>query len=110
MKELKYTETVLYELRAQIHVEMEDGVYCGLHNIYERIEEIWTIVIKAFENGQSSIPVHIFPFRMSDENLCRFKDSEWYDFWLNLKEGFDYFENKKYPPKVTVNNRKYYFN
>jgi len=61
----------------------------------ETIEEIWTIVAEAFSKGQNSIPVHIFPFRMSIENLERFGNSEYIEFWGKLKEVYDLFSENQ---------------
>lgn len=75
----------------------------------ENIEEIWTVMVKAFENGQKVINLQIFPFRMTDQNMKSHPQTKWKDFWLNLKEGYDYFENHKIPPVVSVQNGKYCF-
>jgi len=76
----------------------------------KKIEEIYTVVDAAFRNGQHFFRVHIFPFEMSEENLEKYKNSKWYSFWQNLKEGYDYFErNGHIPPNVEVKNRKYIF-
>lgn len=75
------------------------------------IEEIYALADGAFRNGQSFFRIHIFPFRMTDENLEKHKDSEWYDFWKNLKEGYDKFvEYGNNPPNVQVSGEKYVFN
>ena len=37
------------------------------------------------------------------------KESEWIEFWNNLKEGYDFFEKNKIPPNVEVANKKYIF-
>lgn len=76
----------------------------------EGIEEIYTIAVKAFRGGQEYFRVHIFPFRMTDSNMEKNKDHEWYAFWENLKSGYDWFEEKQAPPNVEVLNRKYVFN
>lgn len=74
------------------------------------IEEIWRVTEAALKGGQQDhIPIHVFPFRMTDENLARAQVSEWKDFWSNLKEGYDAFERTKYPPKVTVCDKRYSF-
>ena len=49
------------------------------------IEEIFTIADAAFRKGQSFFRVHIFPFRMTNENMKKHKKSEWYEFWTNPK-------------------------
>lgn len=73
------------------------------------IEEIYTLVSKSFENGQPFFRVHIFPFKMTDKNMLRFTTSDNYEFWKNLKEGYDYFEVNKLPPNVEVRNKVYAF-
>jgi murein L,D-transpeptidase YafK len=62
------------------------------------IEEIYLIVEAALKKGQSSIAVHCFPFRMTDERLAAEAHSEWHEFWMNLKEGWDAFEKTSIPP------------
>jgi murein L,D-transpeptidase YafK len=75
------------------------------------IEEIYALADGALRNGQSFFRVHIFPFRMTDDNLEKHKDSEWSDFWKNLKEGYDKFsEYGNNPPNIQVSAGKYVFN
>ena len=74
-----------------------------------KIEEIWTIIVKAFENGQQFFRIHILPFRLTEDNLDAYSNSGWYTFWVNLKEGHDYFEKHGHPPNVTVQNGIYIF-
>jgi murein L,D-transpeptidase YafK len=73
------------------------------------IEKIYALADAAFRNGHPFFRVHIFPFRMTAENILQHADSQWMDFWRNLKEGYDYFEQKKMPPNVTVRNYNYKF-
>jgi murein L,D-transpeptidase YafK len=75
----------------------------------KNIEEIYTLADAAFRNGQPFFRVHIFPFRMTDENMNMHKKSEWYSFWQNLKQGYDIFEIKRRPPNVVVRNKVYVF-
>ncbi len=71
------------------------------------IEEIYRIVETALKNGQGAVPVHIFPFRMTEANLERYSGSQWIEFWRNLKQGYDAFEADKRPPDVTVEEKSY---
>ena len=74
------------------------------------IEEIYALVDAALRAGQRFFRVHIFPFRMTDDNMNRHRDSQWIDFWKNLKDGYDYFENNGFvPPNVEVRNGLYTF-
>ncbi len=84
------------------------GCYAMTNN---GIEEIYALADAAFRNGQRFFRVHIFPFRMNDNNMEKHKGSEWYSFWENLKEGYDLFEsNGHIPPNVEVRNNEYVFN
>ncbi len=74
------------------------------------IEEIYLLADAALNNGQSFFRVHIYPFEMSAENLGKFRNSEWIDYWQNLKTGYDLFEQQKIPPDVSVKNKLYVFN
>jgi len=73
------------------------------------IEEIYTLLSKAFENGQPIVRVHVFPFPMTDENLEQFAGNPNIEFWQNLKMGWDWFESKGAPPNVDVRDKTYIF-
>ncbi len=75
----------------------------------EQVEEIFALARESFSAGQQNFPVHAFPFRLTAENLERHKDSPWYDFWVNLKEGYDLFQQNRLPPIVGVANQEYVF-
>ena len=76
----------------------------------EGIEEIYTLADAALKNGQPFFRVHIFPFKMSSENMEKNKDPKWDSFWVNLKEGYDFFlNNGNTPPNVEVANNQYVF-
>ncbi len=73
------------------------------------IDEIYGLGKAALGKGQKRFPVHIFPFRMTEQNLALRQASEWIDFWQNLKEGYDIFEKTGRIPKITVSKRRYVF-
>jgi len=75
----------------------------------EAIEEIWDYMQAAFGKGQPIIRVHIFPFPMTDENLAKYADNPNQAFWQNLQEGWNWYENNKTPPNVTVDDKRYIF-
>lgn len=74
-----------------------------------RMDEIYAIVESAIISGQHQIPVHIFPFKMTQANMQQHNKSKWIPFWKNLKEGYDYFEGHHTPPIVMVHNKRYQF-
>ncbi len=76
----------------------------------KNIGEIYLIVEHNFKYGFHEIPIHIFPFRMTQQNMQARRNSVWYPFWLNLKEGYDYFERYYVPADVSVRNKRYVFN
>ncbi|MEQ1878961.1 MAG: murein L,D-transpeptidase family protein [Bdellovibrionia bacterium] len=71
------------------------------------IEEIYTFIEAALEDGQESVPVHIFPFRMSWVNMVRYVRFDDHAFWRELRPIYAAFEETKVPPKVSVENGKY---
>ncbi len=79
---------------------------CFAMNNY-RMEEIYTLAHSALANGQQSIDVHIFPFRMTAENLNKYRDSPWIEFWKNLQQGYAAFERNNMVPLITVEKGRY---
>ena len=74
------------------------------------IEEIYLYATYARNSGQKTIPVYIFPFRMTKENMERHevmyqKQPEKLAFWRNLKQGYDKFieSNKSLTVSVMKN-------
>ena len=79
----------------------------------ENIKEIYWIAVEARDNGQTRIPVHIFPTRLNDNNMAQLvnvfaNEPHLVRFWSNLKPGYDYFNEHKKLPDVTVNARGRY--
>jgi murein L,D-transpeptidase YafK len=70
------------------------------------IEEIYLIVESALNNAPS-VPIHIFPFRMTEERLQKESTSPHLDFWQNLRPAHDLFEKEHRVPQVTVANGRY---
>jgi murein L,D-transpeptidase YafK len=71
------------------------------------IGEIYDLAAAALRGGQRHIPAHVFPFRMTGDNLAKHATSEWAGFWSNLKEGYDSFEKTRQPPRVSVCSNRY---
>ena len=75
------------------------------------IELIYLVAEAALSKGQVSVPVHIFPFRMTEERMAQAESdpSPWLDFWKNLRVGFTRFEQTHIPPVPTVEGDQYVF-
>lgn len=71
--------------------------------------EVHKLATNALEAGQPNIPVHVFPFRMTEGNLAKYEAPQWHGFWQNLKEGYDLFERTRRPPRVSVCGTRYGF-
>jgi len=71
------------------------------------IDEIWDLVTSALDAGQKRVPVHIFPFRMTEGNFAILGGGRWDAFWRDLKPGYDQFEVSRIPPKVSVCAKRY---
>jgi len=73
------------------------------------IEEIYSVCESCFRGGQRFIRIHIFPFRMSDAKMRSHSGERWVGFWINLKEGYDFFTAHGREPNVRVRGGKYVF-
>lgn len=73
------------------------------------IEDIYKLVEKALTNQQSSIPIHIFPFRMTSENLAAQAQNPFITFWENLAEGDAIFQRTKRAVQASACGGRYYF-
>ncbi|WP_052496224.1 L,D-transpeptidase family protein [Pedobacter lusitanus] len=65
----------------------------------DKIKEVYILAIEARNNRQTQIPVHIFPFRMTQENMNRnlvdFPQHK--AFWKTLQLTYNYFEKFRNP-------------
>ena len=75
----------------------------------ESAGEIYALARDAFRGGQRSFEVHLFPFRMTAENMARHRDDPNYGFWTMLKQGSDTFAVTGQVPKVSVCGKRYVF-
>jgi len=73
------------------------------------VDEIWRLVTAALKGGQKRFAVHVFPFRMSAENIERRHHLRWAAFWADLKRGHDAFEATQRPPRISVCRGRYAF-
>ncbi|QNK64986.1 L,D-transpeptidase family protein [Pedobacter sp. PAMC26386] len=65
----------------------------------EKIKEVYLLAVEAKNNGQTQIPVQIFPFRMTKENMnTKLPGFPQHNaFWKTLQVAYDYFEKHKNP-------------
>jgi len=56
------------------------------------IEEVYLLAVLARAAGQKSIPVHIFPFPITDDELAKRAGSPHLAYWRGLRRGYEYFE------------------
>ncbi|MDB5246390.1 MAG: exported protein [Segetibacter sp.] len=77
----------------------------------EQIEELYILAANAKNQGQDFIPVHIFPIRYNNRKSFEYlakttKDNQDLQrFAIKIKEVFDYFEEKKKLPLITINRK-----
>lgn len=76
----------------------------------DKIKELYILCVEAKNAGQSKIPVHIYPYKMSEENhkkhLAQYpKNSK---LWNELKPIYDSFEKTKIVPFVKINEKGNY--
>ncbi len=100
-------------------VNMRSGSYILIHGGCASVgcfamtnkvsQEVYKLATEALDSGQSNIPIHVFPFRMTEGNLAKYDAPQWRSFWANLKEGYDLFERTHRPPRVSVCGPRYNF-
>lgn len=77
----------------------------------DKIKEVYVLATESRNAGQKEIPVSIYPFRMTNENvkskLPLYPQQKL--FWTNLQEGYVYFVKHKKPPVVQITNGGYIF-
>jgi murein L,D-transpeptidase YafK len=71
--------------------------------------EIYALAREAFSGGQRAFQFQSYPFRMTAQNMAKFRNDPNAPFWKNLKEGSDYFEALRQEPKVGLCGTKYVF-
>jgi murein L,D-transpeptidase YafK len=74
-----------------------------------QIADIYALTREAFAGGQKEIQVQSYPFRMTAENLAKYRNDPNIGFWRNLKLGDDKFQVTKEPVKVAACGGKYVF-
>ncbi|MET4636714.1 transcriptional regulator [Kaistia defluvii] len=75
----------------------------------ESAGEIYWLARDAFIGGQRSFEVHLYPFRMTAENMAKHRNDPNMPFWQMLKDGNDHFEVTRKPPVVGVCEKRYVF-
>jgi murein L,D-transpeptidase YafK len=73
------------------------------------IEEIYFIIDAALDGGQMEVPVHCFPFRMTEENMLAASAEfpQWLPFWRDVRAVWEEFETTKLPPRVVTVDKRY---
>lgn len=68
------------------------------------MKEVYILSVEAKNNGQQTIPVHIFPTKLNEKGMLFLSEkySTHLVFWKNLKKGYDYFERTKQIPRISV--------
>lgn len=75
----------------------------------EKIKEVYVMAVEARNSGQQQIPVHIYPFKMTESNSLKYTDQypKQKAFWQNLKQGYTYFEAHRILPVIRQVNGNY---
>lgn len=74
------------------------------------VAEIYAVAREALRGGQTSFQVQAFPFRMTPDNMAKYRDDPNFGFWTDLKRGYDIFEVTRRQPKVSYCDGRYMFN
>jgi murein L,D-transpeptidase YafK len=66
------------------------------------IEELYVLAVEARASGQAEVPVHIFPFPLTEAALQEHRQERYFTFWQNLAPAYRYFETHHTLPEVSV--------
>ena len=79
----------------------------------EWIKELYCMAVEVKDKGQEKIPVHIFPARLTDENIAllrkQYTDQALLGFWIQLRKGYELFEDTHRLPRVVISPKGEYF-
>ncbi|HTQ10240.1 MAG TPA: murein L,D-transpeptidase family protein, partial [Fimbriimonadaceae bacterium] len=75
----------------------------------DQVADIYAVARDAFRGGQREIQLQSFPFRMTAENMAKYRLDPNVAFWKEIKKGADYFEVTKTETPVLVCNKHYVF-
>ncbi len=75
----------------------------------EKIKEVYVLAVEARNQGQSAIPVHIFPFKMTATNLKKYVTQypQQANFWKTLQKGYLAFEKTQTLPNISQQKGDY---
>jgi murein L,D-transpeptidase YafK len=75
------------------------------------MDEVYALIDAALREGEPSVPVHLFPFRLTDRRMDEVVEgrSRWTEEWVNLKEGYDFFETVRLAPAIGTERGRYDF-
>lgn len=73
------------------------------------VGEIYALAREAFAGGQKAFQVQSYPFRMTAENMARYRADPNFAFWKDLKKGHDHFEATGEEPVVGISGKRYAF-
>jgi murein L,D-transpeptidase YafK len=90
----------------------------------DKIKELYVFAVEATDHGQDKIPVYIFPFRMKTENPAYIfpyrmisggyiknepdDSEEMTGFWKNVKKVYDYIDQNKSLPDISIDSEGKY--
>jgi len=75
----------------------------------EQVADIYATARDALRGGQREIQLQSYPFRMTPENMAKYRLDPNIEFWKELKNGSDHFDVAKTEPPVVVCGKHYVF-
>lgn len=74
------------------------------------IKEVYVLAVQARTNGQTQIPIYIFPFRFTEQNKQKYypNHQNLVRFWDNIKTGYEKFEKNKQSLPIRIDSKGNY--
>ena len=73
------------------------------------MQDLFATVRDSLKAGQREIQLHIFPFKMNSWNMAAHVNNPNYNFWLQLKRGYDLFTWDRQDLDIVVANGRYVY-
>ena len=73
----------------------------------EFIEDIYLLTEASLMSSQTTVPVHSFPFTMTQDRIEREKANLHYDFWRQLQPAYTTVEKTGFPPVISMLGKNY---
>jgi murein L,D-transpeptidase YafK len=103
------------DLKGSVSICNEEKAKGNIQLAKNDLQKLYVYLVETKNNGTVYIPIHIFPFRMTADNM-EMKTKQYSEdlalirFWLNIEPGYSLFEESHQLPEYSFSRGGYWFN